>query len=173
MTDAKHHIEQMIAECECIVDGEYGDETQAYIDAFMDEMRGFKFPLFCTQSSDLPSDRTIKGMRRAKGWLIANMATLTSQTGDTTTISTTAQASASASVEVTMSQVFGELESLVHDDSELSEIKAAVADLEAAKGKSPETICDKTSKLLDLAKKGADVAKAVGPYIAMALQGMG
>lgn len=173
MTDAKHHIEQMIAECECIVDGEYGDETQAYIDAFMDEMRGFKFPLFCTQSSDLPSDRTIEGMRRAKGWLIANMATLTSQTGDTTTISTTAQASASASVEVTMSQVFGELESLVHDDSELSEIKAAVADLEAAKGKSPETICDKTSKLLDLAKKGADVAKAVGPYIAMVLQGMG
>lgn len=173
MTDAKYHIEQMIAECECIIDGEYGDETQEHINAFMDEMRGFKFPLFCTQSSDLPSNRTIRGMRRAKGWLIANMATLTSQTGDTTNISMAAQASASASTVVTMPQVFDELESLIHDDAELSEIKAAVADLEAAKGKSPETICDKASKLLDLAKKGADVAKAVGPLIAMALQGMG
>lgn len=173
MTDAKYHIEQMIAECERIIDGEYGDETQEHIDAFMDEMRGFKFPLFCTQSQDLPSDRTIKGMRRAKGWLIANMATLTSQNGDTTTISTTANASASASVEVTMSQVFDELESLIHDDAELSEIKAAVAGLEAAKGKSPETICEKASKVLDLVKKGADVAKVVGPYIAMALQSIG
>ena len=105
--------------------------------------------------------------------LVANMATLTSQTGDTTTISATAQASATAAAEVTMSQVIESLDSHIVDDAELAEIKAAVADLEAAKGKSPETICDKASKLLDLAKKGVDVAKAVAPYVAMALQGMG
>ncbi len=172
MADAKYYMDLMMAECESIIEGDYGDETQEHIDAFMDEMRGFKFPLFCTQSSDLPNDRTIRGMRRAKGWLVANMATLTSQTGDTTTISTTAQASATAAAEVTMSQVIESLDSHVADDAELAEIKAAVADLEAAKGKSPETICDKASKLLDLAKKGVDVTKAVAPHVAMALQGM-
>lgn len=48
-------------------------------------------------------------------------------------------------------------------------IKAAIADLEAAKGDRPETICEKASKLLDLAKKGADAAKAVAPFVAQAL----
>ncbi len=172
MADAKYHIDLMMAECESIIEGDYGDETQEHIDAFMDEMIGFKFPLLCTRSSDIASDRTIRGMRRAKRWLVANMATLTSQTGDTTTINTTAQSSATAAAEVTMSQVFESLDSQVADDAGLAEIKAAVADLEAAKGKSPETICDKASKLLDLAKKGMDVAKVVAPYVAMALQGV-
>ena len=67
MADAKYYMDLMMAECESIIEGDYGDETQEHIDAFMDEMRGFKFPLFCTQSSDLPNDRTIRGMRRAKG----------------------------------------------------------------------------------------------------------
>lgn len=38
-------------------------------------------------------------------------------------------------------------------EDELRDIKAAISELEAAKGKSPETVLDKTSKLLDLVKK--------------------
>lgn len=76
------------------------------------------------------------------------------------------------SVSVTLSQTVEAIDRCDVDDEEMSRIKAAVADLEASKGKSPETICDKASKLLDLAKKGVDVAKAVAPYVAMALQGM-
>ena len=55
---------------------------------------------------------------------------------------------------------------------EVRDIKAAISELEAAKGKSPETVLDKTSKLLDLVKKAADTAKAVAPYAAMALQAL-
>lgn len=80
---------------------------------------------------------------------------------------------ATANATVTISQTLDALESCSLSPGELSEMKAAVADLEAAKGKAPETVCEKASKLLDLAKKGADTAKAVAPYVAGALATLG
>lgn len=80
---------------------------------------------------------------------------------------------ATANATVTISQTLDALESCSLLPEELSEMKAAVADLEAAKGKAPETICEKASRLLDLAKKGADTAKAVAPYVAGALAALG
>ena len=59
---------------------------------------------------------------------------------------------------------------IIQDVGALRDIKAAIYELEDAKGKSPETICEKASKVLDLAKKFTDVAKAAGPLVAMALQ---
>lgn len=82
-------------------------------------------------------------------------------------------ATATANAAVTISQAFDALESCSLSPEELSEMKVAIADLEAAKGKGPETICEKASKLLDLAKKGADTAKAVAPYVAGALATLG
>lgn len=82
-------------------------------------------------------------------------------------------ATATANATVTISQAFDALESCSLSPEELSEMKAAIADLEASKGKGPETICEKASKLLDLAKKGADTAKAVAPYVAGALATLG
>lgn len=81
--------------------------------------------------------------------------------------------SVSVSVSVSLSATIDAIDKCGIDSEELSRIKAAIADLEASKGKSPETICDKASKVLDLAKKFTDVAKAVGPFVAMALQGTG
>lgn len=80
---------------------------------------------------------------------------------------------ATANATVTISQTLDALESCSLSPGELSEMKAAVADLEASKGKAPETVCEKASKLLDLAKKGADTAKAVAPYVAGALATLG
>lgn len=78
-------------------------------------------------------------------------------------------ATATANATVTISQTLDALKSCSLSPEELTEIKAAIVDLEAAKGKAPETLCEKASKLLDLAKKGTDTAKAVAPYVAGAL----
>lgn len=76
---------------------------------------------------------------------------------------------ATATVEITMSQTVREVERCDLDENVIQAIKAAIADLEAAKGGQPETICEKASKLLDLVKKGSDAAKAVAPFVAQAL----
>lgn len=79
---------------------------------------------------------------------------------------------ATATSSVTLSQTIEVLDRCDITEDELRDIKAAIYELEAAKGKSPETVLDKTSKLLDLVKKAADTAKAVAPYAAMALQAL-
>ena len=79
---------------------------------------------------------------------------------------------ATATSSVSLSQTIEALEECEATEEEIRNIKAAISELEAAKGKSPETVLDKTSKLLDLVKKAADTAKAVAPYAAMALQAL-
>lgn len=86
--------------------------------------------------------------------------------------SNSAVSESSATADVSISQTIESLDRCDASSEELRQIKSAVEDLAAAKGKSPETICDSASKVLDLAKKGVDVAKAVGPYVAMALRHM-
>lgn len=88
---------------------------------------------------------------------------------DGTSVMQIAQNSTNLNVEVTISQTIKKLDRCGLDKEEMKAIKAAIADLEAAKGDRPETICEKASKLLDLAKKGADAAKAVAPFVAQAL----
>lgn len=73
---------------------------------------------------------------------------------------------------VTLTQTLEALDRCNVTENELRDIKAAISELEASKGKSPETVLDKTSKLLDLAKRAADTAKAVAPYAMMALQAL-
>lgn len=80
---------------------------------------------------------------------------------------------ATANATVTVSQAAEALDSCDLSSESLAAIKAAVLDLETAKNKSPETVCEKASKLLDLAKKGADTAKAVAPFVAAALSALG
>lgn len=81
--------------------------------------------------------------------------------------------SVSVCVSVSLSQTIEAVDGCELSSEDMSQIKAAIVDLEAARGKSPEAICDRASKVLDLAKKGIDVAKAVGPFVAMVLQNMG
>lgn len=82
----------------------------------------------------------------------------------------TADAQATASVQVKISQTVEALESCQLSAEDLTALKAAITDLAAARGKAPETICEKASKLLDLAKKGVDIATAVAPFVASVLQ---
>lgn len=83
--------------------------------------------------------------------------------------STSVNTSLSVNVSVTLSQTVESLEKCSLSPEELTEIKAALLDLEASKTDEPQTVCDKASKVLDLVKKGADAAAAVAPFVAAAL----
>ena len=101
---AETHVENLIYECDCITNGDYGESTQEHIDDLMLQMEGFSFPLMCTRSSAIPGDKTLNGVKRAKGWLVANMATLTnSGNGTTVSSSSVSQATATADVSVEVS----------------------------------------------------------------------
>lgn len=179
MSGAQTYIEDLIYECSCIIAGDYGNKTKEHIDDLMLAMEGFSSQLSATGAAGYPLMRDVEGVKRVKGWLICNMATLVSNppANITTNMQNMGNASsnstATANVTVTISQTLDMLESCSLSPGELSEMKAAIADLEAAKGKAPETVCEKASKLLDLAKKGADTAKAVAPYVAAALGTLG
>lgn len=107
---AETHVENLIYECDCITNGDYGESTQEHIDDLMLQMEGFSFPLMCTRSSAIPGDKTLKGVKRAKGWLVANMATLTnSGNGTTVSSNSVSQATATADVSVEVSQAVAEI----------------------------------------------------------------
>lgn len=84
--------------------------------------------------------------------------------------STSVTNSVNVNISVTLSQTVESLDKCSLSPDELKEIKAALLDLEASKSNSAETVCDKASKVLDLVKKGADVASSVAPFVAAALQ---
>lgn len=176
---AETYIEDLIYECDCIINGDYGDDTQKHIDDLMIEMEGFSFPLKVTGGLAYLRQKNVNGVRRVKGWLRCNMATLVGS--PSTNVSTnlnnignsSSTSNATASNVVTISQAFDALESCEISQDELAALKVAIVDLEAAKGKSPEAVCEKASRLLDLAKKGADTAKAVAPFVAAVLSAFG
>lgn len=168
MPKPEYYVSSLISRCEEILAGDRGGSTQEEIDNLMVEMEGFRFPLECTRSSDIIKDRTLNGVRRVRGWLAANFAALTAQSGSTT-VKAEASASATADVAVSMTQAIRALDDCRIGREETDALKAAIADLSAAGKDKPETTCEKASRLLDLAKKTADTAKAVAPFVAAAL----
>lgn len=58
------------------------------------------------------------------------------------------------------------------DAKEIESLKAAIADL-ATSGKDPGKVCESASRVLDLAKKAADAARSVAPFVASALSALG
>ena len=97
---AETHVEDLIYECDCITAGDYGESTQEHIDDLMLQMEGFSFPLRCTGSLTIPRDKALDGVKRAKGWLVANMATLTNS-GNGTTVSSSSVSQATATFSTT------------------------------------------------------------------------
>ena len=171
-TASEYYVESLICRCERIIGNEYKESTQQEINNLMLEMEGFRFPLKCTQSLGILSDRSLSGVRKVRGWLIANMATLTAQSGSTT-IKAEANANVRVDVSVAMTQTIRALDGCSADKEEIDALKAAVADLAAADKSEPEKVCEKASRVLDLAKKGVDTVKAVAPLISAAFSAIG
>lgn len=83
------------------------------------------------------------------------------------------EAHASASATADIRETIRAIDSCEGTDEELSALKAAVADLAAADRSEPERVCEKASRVLDLAKKGADTVKAVAPIVGTILSALG
>lgn len=83
------------------------------------------------------------------------------------------EARANASANVDIREAIRAIDSCRGTDEELSALKAAVADLSAVGKNEPEKACEKASRVLDLAKKGADTAKAVAPIVAAIMSAFG
>lgn len=155
-TLAEAHVEDLIYECDCITAGNYGESTQEHIDDLMLQMEGFSFPLMCTRSSAIPRDKTLKGVKRAKGWLVANMATLTnSGNGTTVSSSSVSQATATADVSVEVSQAVTEIGNdpvLDKETKEALELALSRARM-AAEAKNKTGFAEHVAKVIDLATK--------------------
>lgn len=167
--DSRTHMNGMIAECDAILAGNYGEETQAHIDNFMTEMEGFGFYLRFGGQGILQS-RSLDGIRRARGWLVANMFSLCGPEPAAPRISTSASATASA--EANVSAEVKQTVEAVRDSEGLSEAEKDLLELavnrmrnEADDG-NEAGFADRAREALELASKGAGlvprVAKAIG-----------
>lgn len=161
MSSAETYIEDLIYECDCIIRGDYGEETQQHVDDLMIEMEGFSFPLRVTGCLPYLKYKNIDGVKRIKGWLRCNMATLTGSPSTNVSAnlsnvgnsSSTSNAIASASNAVTISQA---IEAVENDPSLTDEQKAKIQML-LAEAKSAATKGDKGL----FAKAGSKILGAV------------
>ena len=78
-------------------------------------------------------------------------------------------ATATANATVTISQTLDALKSCSLSPKSSRRLRRRSWTSRRRRARLPETLCEKASKLLDLAKKGTDTAKAVAPYVAGAL----
>ena len=146
---AETHVEDLIYECDCITAGDYGESTQEHIDDLMLQMEGFSFPLRCTGSLTIPRDKTLDGVKRAKGWLVANMATLTNS-GNGTTVSSSSVSKATATADVGNDPV------LDNETKEALELALSRARM-AAEAKNRTGFAEHAARVIDLATKSVDL----------------
>ena len=172
---AEYQINNLIARCEYVMEDTSEDESSAIdeINNIMDELEGFYFQLMCTRSSGLTKDRTVRGIRRAHGWLVANMANLIGQQSQTNVTATAAaSAEATVSVDMILAQSYDFLEKCGLPDDDVAKIKAAMADVVATKEKDAETILKKISKLFDFVAKGTGAAQAILLFVQLFMKTM-
>lgn len=157
---AETHVEDLIYECDCIAAGNYGESTQEHIDDLMLQMEGFSFSLMRTESSAIPRDKTLNGVKRAKGWLVANMAALTnSGNGTTVSSSSVSQATATADVSVEVSQAVAEIgNDPVLDNETKAALELALSRARmAAETQDKKGFAEHAARVIDLATKSADL----------------
>lgn len=76
-SSAEIQINSLIYECDDILCGTYGDNTQSHIDDLMVKLEGFRHQMSMTGAGDITSDNTRHGVLKAHGWLCANLSSLT------------------------------------------------------------------------------------------------
>ena len=160
---AEIYIESLIHECTCIIDGDYGEDTQQHIDNLLEEMHGFKFQMQATGAISYLSHKTTNGVRQIRGWLICNMATISGSPSASVSANlsnvgnSTATAKSVATNTVTISQAIeavDEDESL--SDEQKSEIQKLLVDAKIAASKKDKSLFASIgSKLLKAVEQAA------------------
>lgn len=153
------YIDDLIAECEAICDGSYGDEEQRRIDDLMGQLEGFATPLRVTGAGWIPKDKTRNGVLAAMGWLKANVANLTgNETAPTIVNNNRNLATASAAASATARTV--QRSGLSQKEKDALELALSRMRTAAEEG-DEEGFADKLSKALEIAKGAAGLVPAV------------
>lgn len=135
-----------------------GDASKL-IDDFMDEMQGFEIYLRRTNALSIISDRTPHGIRVARGWLKANVASITNPPSTTNvSASSTSNASVSNSIDVAI-ETACKCQSLAKEDRDALELALERMRKAASKG-DEKGFADKLKEALDI---GAKVVGAIPP----------
>lgn len=160
-TLAESGIASLVIRCNNIINGEYGGDTQKEIDDLMQEMHGFALYLRMTQSTNLLNNNTIDGVKRIKGWLTANTASLTTVKGSTS-ITNNNQSSAQACASVTIRQTIEVVRSSQLSEQEKDALELAMSRLRnAAEAKDEKGFAEKLKEALDMASKAAGLVPAM------------
>lgn len=143
----------MVDECGYILQKlENGADASKLIDDFMDEMQGFEFFLRRTNALGIISDRTPHGIRVARGWLKANVASITNPPS-TTTVSASSMSSASVdnSIDVAIDMAC-KCQSLAKEDKDALELALERMRKAASKG-DEKGFAEKLKEALDIGTK--------------------
>lgn len=166
------HLDELIERCDALLSGDF--EQDKAVDIYGEYCISYKRAIYQETGSQIPTllDKVerkyiviIQKMLLAHRDRMNHQLDLARASSGSTAVST----SVNVNVSVSISQTIEALEKCSLDPEERKEIEAALAELEASKSKGAEAICDKASKVLDLVKKGVDVATAVAPFVAAAL----
>lgn len=82
-------------------------------------------------------------------------------------------ANVNISIDIALSQAYEELEKCELSNGDIEKIKAAMADVVAARSESNEAVLDRLSKLLDFTSKGVGVAQAILLFIRLFMNAAG
>lgn len=141
--------------------------SQEDIDALFEEAEGYRHVMSMMYADGILLDRTLSGLRKLRGWLAFHMDNM-GYAAPVTNITNSATASATA--EVSISQTFSELEESDLSEEEITALKAALADVLAAKEQGPSKFAEKLEKALEIAKSSATAAKSVLDFAAPLIQ---
>lgn len=152
----------MVDECGYILKkSEDGADVSKMIDDFMDEMRGFEFLLEKTNALGILSNRTPHGIRVARGWLRANVASITNPP-NITNVSASSASSANVSNSIDMAiEAARKCPSLSKGDEDALELALERMRKAASRG-DEKGFAEKLKEALDI---GAKVAGAIPPIV--------
>lgn len=160
-TLAESGIASLVMRCNNIINGEYGDDTQKEIDDLMEEMKGFELYLQMTRASTIIDNRTPDGIKRVKGWLIANAASLTMVKGSTN-ITNNNQSSSEANASVAIRQTIQVVRTSQLTDDEKDALELAMSRMRnAAEEKDEKGFADKLKDAIDIASKATGLVPAI------------
>lgn len=160
-TLAESGIASLVIRCNNIINGEYGDDTQKEIDDLMEEMKGFELYLQMTRASTIVNSRTLDGVKRLKGWLTANAASLTMVKGSTS-ITNNNQSSSEANASVAIRQTIQVVMPSQLTDDEKDALELAMSRMRnAAEEKDEKGFADKLKDAIDIASKATGLVPAI------------
>ena len=162
MNNSSAYIESLIADATDIIHDAEKEDAQSRIDDFMAELSGFAFQLRITGNSAILSKKNRDGMLAARGWLISQMANLTSQPGSSVSVSNQSIAGATASATVDIGQVINEVERSELSKEDKDKLELLLDRIErAAKAKDEVRTAEVVKDALDIAGKATGLVPAV------------